>query len=84
MAHGLSDRMFEMGQAENRFADALRNAAPELIAMARRLEWIVEKAIEWDEVEHKAFLIELQTLRGPDVYAAISAAMQEKPCFTKP
>ena len=57
---------------------ALRNAAPELLAMARRLEWILEKAIEWDEVEHKAFLIELPTLRGPDVYKAIDAAMQEQ------
>lgn len=75
----------ESGEARSRYIDALhrlnealRNAAPELIAMARRLEWIADKAIDWDEVEHKAFLIELPVLRGPNVYAAIDAAMQEQ------
>lgn len=76
--HDIIGRFDYNSEKDRAFIAALRNAAPELIAMARRLEWIVSQAVEWDEVEHKAFLIELQTLRGHDVYAAIDAAMQEQ------
>lgn len=80
--HDIVGRFDYHSEKDRALIAALRNAAPELIAMARRYQWGVKNA-RWLRHEHEAY-VAIPVALGADLsceatrHAAIDAAMQER------